>query len=146
VKKIQVLIVIEKVLVRTITHAVIGKVIYISTLQVKSPKNPLFHAGTDQYKQGTNKPFGDGTARLASRGRARALPVAEGARAPAQGKGSLQAAALQATIANCGPREVRFLNPDQKPLYIKGFLLLGALFGLEIAEKLLVLMKLFVLH
>jgi len=35
--------------------------------------------------------------------------------------------------------EVRFLNPDQKPLCIKGFFFLGASLAFELLEKLLVL-------
>ena len=54
----------------------------------EAPKTPYFMRGTDQYKRVSNKPFGDGTARLAlewgSRGRARALPVAEEARTQVQ--------------------------------------------------------------
>jgi hypothetical protein len=46
--------------------------------------------GTDQYKQVSNKPFGDRTGRIAlewgSRGRARALPVAEKAKGPVRAK------------------------------------------------------------
>ena len=148
-----------KVLIRTVIFAIHQKALYLSTFRVHEPKNPYFMRGTDQYKQVSNKPFGDRTVRLTlewgsrgrrfvsltqtkgngcyansvrflldcesiralvieghhqgSRGRARALPVANNTKAPAL-KGAC-AIARQVTIANSSRERFVSLTQTKNP-------------------------------